>query len=165
MSHDGRTPSAAERGASCTNPVVVRQTTVKRSTESACSVEHGHKDPMKLYSTETDGYIGALLANLLAERGHDVTGCDIGFYRTGWLHNGVDVLPRTLNEDLAHLSVDDGRGHDAVMDLAEPSIDPVGSLLRRPPRRSTRSTPTSSGGSDRGAFARSHRWLARHDRD
>lgn len=83
---------------------------------------------MRLFVTGTDGYIGVLLAGELAARGHEVTGCDTGFYRNGWLYNGVQSLPRTLSKDLRHITADDLRGHDAVIHLAELSNDPVGQL-------------------------------------
>ena len=44
---------------------------------------------MKVLITGTDGYIGTQLAPLLLARGHEVTGVDSGFYRSGWLYHGV----------------------------------------------------------------------------
>ena len=81
---------------------------------------------MKVLVTGTDGYIGALLAPLLLQRGHDVTGLDTGYYRAGWLYNGVPLFPRTLNKDIRAITAADLEGFDAVAHLAELSNDPLG---------------------------------------
>jgi nucleoside-diphosphate-sugar epimerase len=83
---------------------------------------------MKVFVTGTDGYLGVLLAGLLRARGHDITGCDTGYYRSGWLYNGVDYLAPTLSKDIRECTVEDLQGHDAIMHLAELSNDPVGNL-------------------------------------
>jgi len=84
---------------------------------------------MKAFVTGTDGYLGCMLGPVLAERGHEVTGCDTGFYRVGWLYNVPGLrMPRTLTKDIRHITVDELRGHDAVIHLAELSNDPVGEL-------------------------------------
>ena len=82
----------------------------------------------KVFLTGCDGYIGTLLAGVLMERGHEVTGCDTGFHRIGWLYHGVGVLPRVLVRDIRRLEAADLAGHDAVVHLAELSNDPVGEL-------------------------------------
>ena len=82
----------------------------------------------KVFLTGCDGYIGTLLAGVLMERGHEVTGCDTGFHRIGWLYNGVGALPRVLVRDIRRLEAADLAGHDAVLHLAELSNDPVGEL-------------------------------------
>lgn len=83
---------------------------------------------MKVFVTGTDGYLGIMLAGYLHQHGHDVTGCDTGFYRSGWLYNGLHHLPRTLSKDIRHLVAEDLKGHEAVIHLAELSNDPVGQL-------------------------------------
>ena len=83
---------------------------------------------MKVFVTGTDGYLGIMLAGHLAQHGHQVTGCDTGFYRSGWLYNGSGFLPMTLSKDIRNVTVDDMRGHDAVIHLAELSNDPLGQL-------------------------------------
>lgn len=82
----------------------------------------------RVFLTGCDGYIGTLLAGVLMERGHEVTGCDTGFHRIGWLYNGVNTLPRVLVRDIRRLEAADLGGHDAVVHLAELSNDPVGEL-------------------------------------
>jgi nucleoside-diphosphate-sugar epimerase len=82
---------------------------------------------MKVLVTGCDGYIGAVLAPYLSERGYEVTGLDSGFYLGGMLfHDGKD-RPRTLVRDIRQVTADDFRGFEAVIHLAELSNDPLGS--------------------------------------
>lgn len=83
---------------------------------------------MKAFVTGTDGYLGTMLAGHLRQHGHTVTGCDTGFYRNGWLYNGAQYLPQTLSKDIRHVTLEDLKGHDAVIHLAELSNDPLGQL-------------------------------------
>ena len=83
---------------------------------------------MRVLVTGSDGYLGALIAPHLMQRGHEVVGVDTGFYRVGWLFNGVDVAPRTVSKDVRSLVADDLDGIDAVVHLAELSNDPLGEL-------------------------------------
>lgn len=83
---------------------------------------------MKVFVTGTDGYLGIMLAGHLHKHGHTVTGCDTGFYRNGWLYNGTDFIPQTLSKDIRKVTVEDLRGHDAIIHLAELSNDPLGQL-------------------------------------
>jgi nucleoside-diphosphate-sugar epimerase len=78
--------------------------------------------------TGTDGYIGTVLAPYFMERGHDVTGCDTGFHRIGWLYNGVKATPKSLTKDIRNIVEKDLEGYDAIIHLAELSNDPVGQL-------------------------------------
>ena len=93
---------------------------------------------MRVLITGSEGYIGTILAPYLMARGHDVTGVDTGFHRVGWLYNGVDRAPAWRAADVRQLTVDDLRGFDAVVHLAELSNDP-----RRPaqPGRHLRDQP------------------------
>ncbi|HEX7003920.1 MAG TPA: SDR family oxidoreductase [Trueperaceae bacterium] len=83
---------------------------------------------MKILITGTEGYLGSLLAPILMDRGHDVIGVDTGFYKEGWLFNGVDRTPLTLVKDLRRLELSDFEGVDAVVHMAELSNDPAGAL-------------------------------------
>jgi nucleoside-diphosphate-sugar epimerase len=83
---------------------------------------------LKAFVTGTDGYLGTMLAGYLVQHGHEVTGCDTGFYRNGWLYNGAKYLPRTLSKDIRKVTAEDVKGHDAVIHLAELSNDPLGQL-------------------------------------
>jgi nucleoside-diphosphate-sugar epimerase len=83
---------------------------------------------MKILVTGTEGYLGSLLAPLLMQRGHDVTGVDVGFYKSGHLYNANGNQPMTLVKDIRQLTLDDVKGFDAVVHMAELSNDPTGEL-------------------------------------
>ena len=84
---------------------------------------------MKVFVTGVNGYIGAVLAPYLMERGLEVLGLDTGYYRDGWLYSDDRRMPRspqTLNLDLRNVAERDLQGCDAVAHLAELSNDPLG---------------------------------------
>lgn len=84
---------------------------------------------MKAFVTGVNGYIGAVLAPYLIERGIEVRGLDTGYYRDGWLYSDnrhLAVSPETLNKDLRQVDPADLAGCDAVVHLAELSNDPLG---------------------------------------
>lgn len=83
---------------------------------------------MQVLVTGTEGYLGSLLAPLLMERGHDVTGVDTGFYKVGWLYNATHLTAKTLNKDIRHIQLEDLAGMDAIVHMAELSNDPTGQL-------------------------------------
>ncbi len=84
---------------------------------------------MRVLLTGSDGYLGSVTGPELHRAGHDVTGVDTGFYRTGWLYEGVDRTLATLHRDVRTLEESDLRGYDAVVHMAELSNDPLGNLL------------------------------------
>lgn len=83
---------------------------------------------MKVLLTGCDGYIGVRMGNVLLERGHDVSGLDSGFHRVGWLYESAERRPQVITRDTRAVTVDDLRGYDALVHLAEVSNDPVGEL-------------------------------------
>jgi nucleoside-diphosphate-sugar epimerase len=83
---------------------------------------------MKIFVTGSEGYLGSLLVPLLMRNGHEVTGCDTGFYKEGWLFNDLLPRPATLCKDIRQITGEDLRGHDAVVHMAELSNDPIGEL-------------------------------------
>jgi len=75
--------------------------------------------------TGADGYIGWVLSARLAEADYRVDGLDTGYYQSGLLfHDGRD-RPRILCRDTRRVTVDELRGYDAVVHLAELSNDPL----------------------------------------
>lgn len=84
---------------------------------------------MRILVTGTEGYLGSLLAPTLLGRGDDVTGLDTGYYKNGWLYNGVRETPHTLVKDIRHVTPDDLVGFDAVVHMAELSNDPIGDRI------------------------------------
>ncbi len=83
---------------------------------------------MRVLLTGADGYIGVRMGDYLLRRDHDVVGLDSGFHRVGWLYNSTDRRPAVMTVDTRDLTVDDLRGFEAVVHLAEVSNDPVGEL-------------------------------------
>lgn len=81
---------------------------------------------MKVFVTGVDGYIGVMLVPLLLKHRHEVVAVDTGYYRDGWLYNGIDDFPSVHRRDLRHLTSSDLDGFDAVIHLAELSNDPLG---------------------------------------
>ena len=83
---------------------------------------------MKILVTGTEGYLGSLLAPMLMQHGHEVVGVDTGYYKVGWLYNGTELTPQTLNKDIRHITAEDLQGVEAVVHMAELSNDPAGQL-------------------------------------
>jgi nucleoside-diphosphate-sugar epimerase len=81
---------------------------------------------MKILITGADGYIGAVLAPILMDRGHEVTGLDCGFYRDGWLYDDDHRHPPVVTKDVRQVDAADVVDFDAVVHLAELSNDPLG---------------------------------------
>ena len=84
--------------------------------------------PLNVLVTGTDGYLGSLVGPVLMQRGHQVTGVDTGYYKTGWLYNGVPATPKTLAKDIRRIERGDLDGFDALVHMAELSNDPTGQL-------------------------------------
>ena len=86
---------------------------------------------MRVLVTGTEGYLGCLLAPTLIDEGHEVVGLDTGYYKSGWLYSdpAMRATPLTLARDIRDLTVDDLRGFDAVVHMAELSNDPIGDLI------------------------------------
>ncbi|WP_129336155.1 NAD-dependent epimerase/dehydratase family protein [Cellulomonas endophytica] len=84
---------------------------------------------MRILVTGTEGYLGCLLAPTLVQEGHEVVGLDTGYYRAGWLYNGVPLTVQTVQKDIRDTTEADFEGFDAVVHMAELSNDPLGDLL------------------------------------
>jgi nucleoside-diphosphate-sugar epimerase len=87
-------------------------------------------DGVRVLLTGIDGYLGAVMAPVFAARGHEVVGLDTGFYGDGLLYAAPETGIPVRRGDIRHVTVDDLRGFDAVVHLAELSNDPLGQ--RRP---------------------------------
>ncbi|WGL51772.1 SDR family oxidoreductase [Nocardioides sp. BP30] len=82
---------------------------------------------MKVLISGDRGYIGAVLAPLFLQAGHEVVGLDAGWY------DGCDFGPYRLDYesrtgDIRYQTPEDLRGFDAVVHLAAISNDPIGHL-------------------------------------
>jgi nucleoside-diphosphate-sugar epimerase len=85
---------------------------------------------MRVLVSGSEGYIGAVLGPTLMAAGHDVTGLDTGFHRCAWLYNAVPTAPLWVCQDARDITVDQLRGFDAVVHLADLSNDPLGDFDR-----------------------------------
>lgn len=72
------------------------------------------------------GYVGSVMAPILAAGGKEVTGLDVEYFR------GCDLTPPPhvtgVARDIRDVTLDDLRGFDAVIHLAALSNDPIGNL-------------------------------------
>lgn len=82
---------------------------------------------MKVLLTGHQGYLGTVMAPVLAAAGHEVTGLDIGWFADNVL-GPRPVDPPTIRRDLREVTAADLEGFDAVIHLAALSNDPLGSL-------------------------------------
>ena len=82
---------------------------------------------MKVLLTGHQGYLGTVMAPVLAAAGHEVIGLDTGWFAANVL-GPRPVDPPTIQRDLREVEVADLEGFDAVIHLAALSNDPLGSL-------------------------------------
>lgn len=82
---------------------------------------------MKVLVTGHHGYIGSVLAPLVAAAGHDVTGLDAYLYRGCDLGRSREWAP-ALERDVRDVETADLAGFEAVVHLAALSNDPIGDL-------------------------------------
>ncbi len=84
---------------------------------------------MRVLVTGHLGYIGAVLAPIVADAGHEVVGLDTDLYR-GCTFGPPDAMPvmPELVADLRDVRPEQLDGFDAVVHLAALSNDPLGDL-------------------------------------
>ena len=83
---------------------------------------------MRVLLTGHQGYLGTVIAPILAAAGHEVTGLDSGLFAASVL-GSLDVPDApTLAVDLRDVTVEQLQGFDAVVHMAALSNDPLGSL-------------------------------------
>jgi len=81
---------------------------------------------MRVLLTGNQGYIGPVVSEGLVAAGHTVIGLDSGLFEDCWLEPCVDAPTATC--DIRDVRLDDLRGFDAVVHLANLSNDPLGTL-------------------------------------
>ena len=79
--------------------------------------------------TGHEGYLGAVIAPMLREAGHEVVGLDTGLFAGCGFgdDSAVGALP-AIRKDLREVTVEDMRSFDAVVHLAALSNDPLGDI-------------------------------------
>lgn len=82
---------------------------------------------MRVLLTGHQGYLGTVMAPLLAEAGHEVTGLDSGLFADCVL-GPAPADPRGFQVDLRDVAPDHVAGFDAIVHLGALSNDPLGSL-------------------------------------
>lgn len=83
---------------------------------------------MRVALTGHLGYVGTVMAPLLASAGHDVVGIDTELYRESNFGDTEPADVTTIRKDVRDLTRDDMEGFDAVIHLAGLSNDPLGDL-------------------------------------
>ena len=83
---------------------------------------------MRVLVTGSFGYLGSLLIPELLKKKHEVAGVDTGFYTERMLYHDNSTITSTASKDLRTIDVDDLRGVDAIVHMAELSNDPLGQL-------------------------------------
>lgn len=82
---------------------------------------------MRILITGHKGYIGTVMAPLLAEAGHEVVGLDSDLFEQCTFGDTLPEFP-SIRKDLRDVELADLRGFDAVAHLAGLSNDPLGNL-------------------------------------
>jgi nucleoside-diphosphate-sugar epimerase len=85
---------------------------------------------MRVLITGHQGYLGTVMAQVMQEAGHDVTGLDSGLFADCVLGDPPNDPPG-IRVDLRDTSVEQLQGFDAVIHLAALSNDPLGALAPR----------------------------------
>lgn len=83
---------------------------------------------MHVLVTGHNGYIGTVMVSMLLEAGHTVAGLDSNLFADCALSNdGIADVPEIV-KDVRDVTVDELRGYEAVIHLANLSNDPLGNL-------------------------------------
>src|SRR5688572_17528837 len=82
---------------------------------------------MRVLLTGHDGYIGHVLAPMLLDHGHELTGVDSFLFEDCGFPTEEREFP-VLRRDIRDIQLEDLRGFDAVLHLAGISNDPLGDL-------------------------------------
>ena len=82
---------------------------------------------MRVLVTGHNGYIGAVLTPMLTQEGFDVVGLDSNWFEDCAFGPQPEPVAE-IRKDYRDATVDDFRGFDAVLHLANLSNDPLGDL-------------------------------------
>lgn len=89
----------------------------------------GRKSVQRVLVTGHNGYIGSVMAPMLAQAGYEVCGLDTGYFSQCTLVPDNISIP-SVWKDIRDITKEDLRGFDAVIHLAALSNDPIGNLDR-----------------------------------
>ena len=81
----------------------------------------------RILVTGHHGYIGSIMAPVLAQMGNHVVGLDVDYFTACTIASGSNGVP-SRHKDVRDVTADDLKGFDAVVHLAALSNDPVGNL-------------------------------------
>ena len=82
---------------------------------------------MRILVTGNKGYIGTVLTQILVEKGYEVVGYDVEYYKDCSLETVQDTFAQ-ISKDIRNISRADIDGFDAVIHLTALSNDPLGEL-------------------------------------
>lgn len=82
---------------------------------------------MRILLTGNKGYIGAVMAPMLAAAGHEIVGFDSDLFEQCTFGSEMASFP-TIRKDLRDVELSDVEGFDAVIHLAGLSNDPLGNI-------------------------------------
>lgn len=85
-------------------------------------------DKKTVLVTGNMGYIGSVMVPMLAGKGYDVVGYDVGYYEDCSLTENKQPLVKQIRKDVRDVSAEDFEGVDYVIHLAGLSNDPLGEL-------------------------------------
>ncbi|MBL8550342.1 MAG: SDR family oxidoreductase [Hyphomonadaceae bacterium] len=84
---------------------------------------------MHLLITGNTGFIGPVMTRMAKERGHKVTGLDVGYFKDCIVDPAMDCPPdHQILRDIREVKAEDLKGIDAIIHLAGLSNDPLGAL-------------------------------------
>ncbi|MFA5412031.1 MAG: NAD(P)-dependent oxidoreductase [Candidatus Micrarchaeia archaeon] len=88
---------------------------------------------MKIFLAGNLGYIGTTMSRVLRSAGHEVVGCDCGYYKDGFLRGDAETsiresISRQIFKDVRDISREDLAGCDAVVDYSGLANDPASDL-------------------------------------
>lgn len=82
---------------------------------------------MRILLTGSRGYIGSVMAPMMAKAGHEIVGLDTDLYRRSTFGSWSESV-KTIVKDVRDVEVGELRGFDAVVHLAALSNDPLSDL-------------------------------------